>query len=178
MSSLKDNITGKYLISVASSFVPDRFNQKNSALVVFGQSLELPDSVELPTEFTLSLWLYFDTMPKSFEKMAFLKIDSSYLILCNLSSEIFFGLEQSSRLIRTAAIDPVFEWHHIVVSFSNNQVTFYIDGLKMTSYIDDSIRSFTTVNSNITVFDEIKILNRTIDPKEVRMEYSWIPKSD
>ncbi len=138
----------------------------------------MPDSVTLPTEFTLSLWLYFDTMPKSFEKMAFLKIDSSYLILCNLSSEIFFGLEQSSRLIRTVAIDPVFEWHHIVVSSSNNQVTFYIDGLKMTSYIDDSIRSFTTVSSIITVFDEMKIFNRTIDPKEVRMEYSWIPKSN
>jgi len=178
LSSLKDNITGKYLISIGSSFVSDRFNQNNSALVVFGQSLEMPDSVTLPTEFTLSLWLYFDTMPKSFEKMAFLKIDSSYLILCNLSSEIFFGLEQSSRLIRTVAIDPVFEWHHIVVSSSNNQVTFYIDGLKMTSYIDDSIRSFTTVSSIITVFDEIKIFNRTIDPKEVRMEYSWIPKSN
>ncbi len=150
----------------------------DSAISISVGKIILPASIKLPLSSTLSFWVYLTTEPESFQKFEIIQIEKFILRVYNLESQIFIGHEDGNLVMRSASISEFFfKWTHIVIMLDEYEQTAYIDGIKMVFY-PSQISQFTEIVASETLYDEIKLFDRKIDPRDVKMEYYWVQKSN
>ncbi|MES2568252.1 MAG: histidine kinase [Bacteroidota bacterium] len=183
----------------------DRFGNKKSAVYIHGSLssyLNLSTSkLVKPKRGTVSLWVKldrriysgkgYDNNPiiyaKNCQKFDF---NIAYAIAydCYANRLIAYSCQDSLREVSVAAIEnfKFGNWHHLVMTFDNNYLAFYIDGVFQnrmrkdfeTQYLStDSVmigHTASTKNERYSqgTFDDINVFHRVLSEKEINDLYN------
>ena len=169
-------------------YVRDRFNQPDLAMAISQGFLELPGDDYLTNDSTITAWLYLDRMPNNSEITCILTFKKGSICLYTIDFVVFIGLDQYStfssiqRQFTTSIQASVkleqsaIKWFHIAFMRKDGMMLFYVNGQEMIARNDTGL----TLNyqPRQVVFDEVKIFSRAVNPRDIKMEYEWTPKSN
>jgi hypothetical protein len=187
--------------AVGISYVTDRFGNPRSSCYLHGDHgsyVNLGTSPELkPTEASISLWINIDipmyggrgysvnpiiltkndTTSDFFEAYA---ISYQYVLKKLVVATTHSQLRQVT--VHSAEIFPLNEWHHVMITYDDDYVSFYIDG-KLDSRMGKHFRSRFLATDSVLIgnsantrnqrflcasVDDIQIYNRVLSAQEVK----------
>jgi hypothetical protein len=203
-SSRLDEITGKTARLVGTRFTRDRFGNANNAVYLFGNEdsyVNLGDYPALkPQVGSISLWVKIELEVFAGKGIYI----NPVLITKNSNYDDFFegyGIYyayETDRIQATCTLDSLrqvslygmskftrFEWHHLVITFNDDSLSFFIDGemegrlpkkFKTKFQAGDSVLLGATGNEKNNRFlngiiDDIAFYDRVLGQNEVRDLY-------
>lgn len=199
-----NDITGNYAKIVGAIPVEDRFGNPGDAYYLqgnYGSYINLGTGSDLkPAQGTISLWFKMDNvmyLGKGSEYNPIIITKSvagddfyeAYFIGCQLSNKRMLMAATLSELnqvsVHSTDMVKLREWQHIVMTYDDDYVNMYIDGVfnnRMikgfpTTFLEnDSVMVGNTANTkNVRFFsgciDDIQIFNRLLSPEEIALLY-------
>jgi hypothetical protein len=199
--SAKDQISGRTAKLVNIKHTEDRFNNSNNAVYLFGNEFSYVNlgshEALKPRAGSISLWLKMELKVYAGKGV----VVNPVIMTRNSKSDDFYEAYainyayESERIHACASDDSLrqvsvyatsaftrFKWHHLVMTFDDDSMTFYIDGVKEgqqpknfpTRYLaGDPVLIGVTGNVKNNRFmngivDDIEVYDRVLTPGEVR----------
>ncbi len=167
----------------------DRFDRPISALSLNNGYYQMPSINYFPTgEFTITAWIYIracNAFSRMFDFFNGPSIESIRLIICNPSNKTRFAYNNGTIQVNNldTSLLPFNKWNHIALSFGNNNMSIYYNGIFNGSNVaSQKLKNLTRLynfigrSSAITdpfmngIIDDLKIFNKALNQKEIQFE--------
>ena len=169
-------------IKLKSTATAGRFNNLNSALLLEEGFGTIPDIHFNPEGFTIMLWikpLSIINYHQFFDFGNGLGFDNILTQLVETTTS--FQLYESPNGCLSQSLIQLNEWKHVTVVYSDDVLALYFDAIEQCSLnqsYSDVTRTKNFIGSSSfqpgpsanTIFDEMKIFNRSLTPKEIGEE--------
>ena len=175
----KDIFGGKNHIGL-SKFTNDRESNENSALLIDKANHFLPAYDYFSGNYTFSFWIRLDNFININHMAVFACGDSrqkKYFVLRIIANGEVQLLERDNNTQDILSIGSfeVNEWNHVSLTFNNEVVCFYKNGIKISSKTwkfrnEPYIREFYKFGNTLTniALSDFMIFNRELNPDEVK----------
>ena len=149
----------------------------------------MPSINYFPTgEFTITAWIYIKSCIPSSRLVNFFNgasLESIRLIICNLDNKTRFGYNNGTIPVNNldTSLLPFLKWNHISITFGNNNMSTYYNGIfNGSNTASQKLKNLTRLynfigksSNNSDPFmngfiDDLKIFNKALNQKEIQFE--------
>lgn len=184
MSDLTDSVGGAHLYDGLSySYVPDRFNNLNSAISFNYGYLRVPSGVYFNGDSSITTWINF----KSFTFiLSFGNIGFSDYIFIDVSSENIYCLTYQGSLstsVYTLNQLQLNTWTHVAFIIKGTIGNIYVNGVLKSTYFSqlqplNVVRTSNYIGKNdhgkpnaFAIYDDVKIFKGALTSNQILYEY-------
>ena len=194
MDNFNDVIGGANLYNGLNyAYVPDRFNNPNSAIYLQKGYLQVPAGVYFSGDFTITAWVEFNSTQYYQRIIDFNNINSDgvpsdNVIFClkrmslNLFINTFFSYKKLDYVVPSRL--NLKQWYHLAYVLQGKTGTVYVDGVNVGSGPQNSPNNVTRYNNFIgkswssgdaladATYDDIKIYKGALQASDILNDYT------
>ncbi len=180
MSNLSD-LVGKAKLYSKNSYTlaNNRFCDSNSAIYLTQSYLRAPSGINLTSDFTVTLWMYFKSFRKNSGLISFGNKSSkdTFSILLHSASQltVLARNKKTSHNITTSKLQ-LNKWYHVALVFSRANAYVYVNGTLVCNgsllMKNNVSRSINLIGDNAdAIFDELKLYHGPMTANQVLDDY-------
>ena len=172
------------------SFVPDRFNNPNSAISFNNGYLQAPPGIYFSGDFTITAWIYLKNHYTGQTILEFGNGNNSDNIVFQIDNAAVgslrgFVIKSSTQYYMDTAIivSNLNQWYYVAFTLSGNIGSIYVNGVlskssslskinsvaRAVNFIGRNTYGDTTINA---VYDEIKIYQGAMSAAAIQTDYT------
>jgi hypothetical protein len=169
MNNLSDIISGADLISDSPSYFNltcDRFNNSNSSVYIISY-LNIPLTVIVSTDFTLTLWI---RLTSSLISNLFYSESIQLMIINQYVTFKIFSFGQSFQSVTSLQLN---RWYHLAFVLNATVGYIYINGIQDSNrlLLPKPFGPFSSLKLDNAIYDDIKIYNYKLTATEIMNDF-------